>query len=485
MASKRVEFGMDGDCLVAQATASEIGIRPERVWNPSPSVDHRTEPYEVPRKLEMGIRGTEESGSKFSPPPFAVVVEGQGRKALVAVAAEPGWHLWNQADFVTRADGVKVIVDLEGHTAPAAAAQHAGVHLLEAEAGESSLALLARGLGGLYPGASAAPSIPDWWLRPIYCGWGDQVTVSMWLEGAGPEARALAYCTQGLYERWIRRLEQVGVPVGTVIIDAGWSPAGTWEPNTERWPDLRAFIERQHQAGRRVLLWLATWLWHGLPDEWCVFAGDIKLTADPTHPDYRAFLQKQVRRLISPDGYDADGFKIDQLAYCPTERAPRGGPRFGATGYYEQQAGTIRLAGEGWGCELLYRLQKDIYQAAKSAKPDCLVTSSTVHPYFHDTFDMVRLHDMGHVAPDIMAAMKARVDLSRAALPGKPIDTDDWVHSDYDLWMHYTTHSHALGVPCIFYAERFMHQWDREPATLLVPLKDLRKIARTWREACA
>jgi hypothetical protein len=128
-------------------------------------------------------------------------------------------------------------------------------------------------------------------------------------------------------------------------------------------------------------------------------------------------------------------------------------------------------------------LQKDIYRAAKDAKADALITSSTVHPYFHDTFDMVRLHDMGHVAPDIFAAMRARADLAHAALPGKPIDTDDWIHSDYEMWMRYTSGSGILGVPCIFYAERFMLDWSKEPATKLVPLRDLRRIAKAWARA--
>lgn len=137
-------------------------------------------------------------------------------------------------------------------------------------------------------------------------------------------------------------------------------------------------------------------------------------------------------------------------------------------------------AGRGWGCELLHQLQQDIYDAAKSVKPDCLITSSTVHPYFHDTLDMVRLHDMGHVAQDIFAAMGARADLARAALPGKLIDTDDWVHTDYDLWMRYTSGSRQLGVPCIFYSERFMINWRAEPATRSIPLRDLCKIATAW-----
>jgi hypothetical protein len=86
-------------------------------------------------------------------------------------------------------------------------------------------------------------------------------------------------------------------------------------------------------------------------------------------------------------------------------------------------------------------------------------------------------------APDIFAAMRARVDLAHAALPGKVIDTDDWTHSDYDMWIDYTSHSHTLGVPCILYAERFMQDWQHEPAAREIPLEDLRRIADAWRDA--
>jgi len=209
----------------------------------------------------------------------------------------------------------------------------------------------------------------------------------------------------------------------------------------------------------------------------------VKLTTDPTNPDYMACLRERVAQMVSPEGLDADGFKIDQLAYCPNQRRPRGGPRFGRTDSHDAPEEPIRLHGDGWGCELLYGLQKAICDAAKSAKPDCLITSSTVHPYFHDSFDMTRLHDTGIVSGDVIEAMRARSDLSRAALPGKPIDADDWVSTDYDQWMRYTSGSHALGVPCLFYAERFMADWHNEPATTLIPLDELRRIGEAWRQA--
>lgn len=471
------------NAVVVELSPAELGLVPSRVWNPSPSREHRTEPYALPQSLHIGIFGNELTSAKFSPPPFAVIVEdAEGRMALVSVAADDGWHRWNGVDFEAQADRVRVAIDLEGQTSPTEAIAHVRVEVFEANEGESRHELLARGLARQYPEASArAVEMADWWQRPIYCGWGDQVSTSMWLEGPGPEARALAYCIQGLYERWIARLDEAEVPFGTTIIDHGWSPAGSWQVDETRWPDLKGFIAREHERGRKVLLWIATWLWDGLPDEWCVFVDGRKLMADPTHPDYLAYVQAQVHHLLSAEGLDADGFKIDQLAYAPCQRRPRGGSRFGSTAYYDEPRELIRLHGDGWGAELLHAYQKAIYDAAKSAKPDALITSSTVHPYYHDTFDMVRLHDTGPVVGDVIESMRGRSDLSRAALPGKPIDADDWVHSDYQRWMDYTMRSHMLGVPCIFYGERFMLNWKHEPTTSLIPIEDLRRIAEAWR----
>ena len=96
---------------------------------------------------------------------------------------------------------------------------------------------------------------------------------------------------------------------------------------------------------------------------------------------------------------------------------------------------------------------------------------------------MTRLHDTGQVTGDVVEAMKARADLSRAAVPGKPIDADDWVHSDYEQWMRYTCGSHAIGVPCLFYAERYLYDKQGDAFTEVIPLDDLREIARTWDEA--
>lgn len=475
------------DYLVADITSKILGFSPKKVWCSSPSVLHRTSPYPVPKSIRMGIRGSDEAGAKFTPPPFAVVVENGAKekeRVLVTVKAHRGWHVWNFIEFKTTCRGTKVIIDLEGHTSVGPAKEHVSVFILKAREGESNMSLVARGLKRLYPSAyrPSVSKIPAWWYKPIYCGYGDQVATSLVLEGPGFEPRSMGYCIQGLYERWTDRLDKAGVPFGTVIIDAGWSQSGIWKPFSIQWPDLRGFIERQHDKGRRVLLWIATWFYEGLPDSWCLFSGKKRLSVDPANTQYRSFLKEQVYRLLSPDKgcYNADGFKIDQLAYVPTERRPRWGRIFGKGGMIKDHKPMIKNRGEKWGLELLYMLQKDIYRAAKAAKSDALVTSSTVHPYFHDTFDMVRLHDTGNVKTDVFCAMKARADLSKAALVHKPIDTDDWIHKDYKQWLSYTMNSYQLGVPCIFYSEKFVLDRFKKPVTTRIPLKDLRRIAKSW-----
>ncbi|MBN1555144.1 MAG: hypothetical protein JXA11_10390 [Phycisphaerae bacterium] len=483
------DFKIVGNVLKLRISPKMLGFSPARVWNPSPDNLHRTEPYDVPQRIEIGMRTTATSAARYSPAPYAVVVQNDTHKALIAVSARRGWHQWSFASFDAAWSGVTVKLDLEGRTPPEKACKHIRVNIIPAENDETNHELLARGLALLYPPTKIKSQTPDWWHRPIYCGWGDQVGISMHLEspqGCLGERHALAYCTQGLYTKWLERLEAADVPIGTVIVDAGWSDAGVWTPYPNHWPDLRGFIDGQHKKGRKVLLWIATWFHEGLPEEWCIRLGDTRLTADPTHPKYREFLRRQTHRLLAKGkgGFNADGFKIDQLSHTPSRIHPRSSEQFGRTpelkGTANQKISMYR--DNQWGCELLLQLQRDIYDAAKNAKSDCLITSSTVHPYFRDTFDMVRIHDTGDTDTDVYAAMKLRCDLSRAALPEFPIDTDNWIHGAYDKWLDYTCRSHTLGVPCIFYSTWFPETWYPRQSAREIPMKDLRNIGRIWKK---
>lgn len=477
-------FDVHKTLLVAKRTAASLGAgRFRTVWNPSPSQTHRLTPYPVPKTLSMGTRGNAESGAKMTPPPFAVGIQAQHGNFLLCVSADSGWHRWNSVRFQVNATTVTLTIDLEERSDPHDVRDHVrlSVHPWNPE---QPYAGLAAALRETYPESGCSRRVPDWWQRPIYCGWGDQVAMSAWAEGPGPEARALAYCTQGLYERWLARLEAMRVPVGTVIVDAGWSAGGVWKPLPHPWPDMRGFIDRQHARGRKVLLWIPTWLCDGLPDRWCIMAGKRRLCADPGNPEYRRFLIDQTRYAVGRHGLNADGFKIDQLAYVPNTRSPRGGEMFGRTEYLKR-AFPVRSMSPTWGVELLLTLQQTIADAARNVKPDALINTSTAHPAFVQCVDMLRLHDTGDIPESanlrVLDAMAARAALCRAALPNALIDTDNWVHSDYREWRHYTLNSWKLGVPCLFYAARFVRAWREEPCTRSIAAADLRRIGDAWR----
>ena len=66
---ENVEYVIEGDLLTCRVGADRLGFTAERIWNPSPSVLHRTEAYDVPYSLDIGIAGNHDTGAKFSPPP--------------------------------------------------------------------------------------------------------------------------------------------------------------------------------------------------------------------------------------------------------------------------------------------------------------------------------------------------------------------------------------------------------------------------------
>ena len=88
-----------GEELAFSISAAEIGFAPKRVWCPAPSWTHRTRPYSVPKTVSIGTRDTDEAGARFSPPPYAVLVEDGPRRAFVGVSADTGWHQWNYVSF--------------------------------------------------------------------------------------------------------------------------------------------------------------------------------------------------------------------------------------------------------------------------------------------------------------------------------------------------------------------------------------------------
>lgn len=274
---------------------------------------------------------------------------------------------------------------------------------------------------------------PAWWSEPMFCGWGAQMGRARDTGRPAPELS-----TREEYDAHLAVLAEHGLVPGTVVIDDKWQRAyGSWEPDPGRWPDLRGWIAARHAAGQRVLLWWRAWSTEGVPDELCVRTPDgHPVTLDPDHPGARALLTENIRRLLAPDGLDADGLKIDFTADTPSGHSLTG-------------------TGPGWGIALLHTQLATLYRAAKAAKPDALVVTHTPHPSFADVTDMIRLNDMLRLDdPDpwapLVPQMRYRAAVAAASCPGLLIDTDDWCAPDRAQWRAYGAVKRRLGVPALY-----------------------------------
>ncbi|MGI5397449.1 hypothetical protein [Streptomyces sp. CA-251251] len=281
---------------------------------------------------------------------------------------------------------------------------------------------------------------PVWWSEPMFCGWGAQMARARETGLAGPDLS-----TRAEYDAHLSHLRAHGLLPGTVVVDDKWQRAyGSWEPDEERWPDLRGWIAEQHAQGRRVLLWWRAWSAQGVPDELCVRTADGRpVGLDPGRPEARDWLAGHVRRMLAPDGLDADGLKVDFTADTPT-------------------GDSLDAHGGGWGIALLHRYLDTLYRAAKRAKSDALVVTHTPHPAFADVTDMVRLNDMLRLDdPDpyalVVPQMRMRAAVSATACPDTLIDTDDWCAPDREQWRAYTRVKDRLGVPALYVSTHLDH----------------------------
>ena len=284
-----------------------------------------------------------------------------------------------------------------------------------------------------------APTVPrtrpEWWTRPIFCGWGEQFRHHR-LEGG----RAVDWSRREHYGRWLGILASHGVVPGTIVIDDRWQATyGGNEPDEERWPDLRGWIADRHADGQRVLLWFKAWDPDGLPPEACVTdALGRPIAADPTSPAYEALLRASLHRMLSADGLAADGLKVDFTAQTPS------GPG-------------LRRQGDAWGVALLHRLLQLVYRFAKEANPESLIVTHTPSPLFADVTDMIRLNDLLRLEdpepfPPAVAQMTHRARVAAAIEPGMLIDTDDWCMPSKAEWRAYLAAKPLLGVPALYYA---------------------------------
>jgi hypothetical protein len=380
----------------------------------------------------LGCNGDGELGRGhwfFTPPPLALAFarEPQGPWLGLALDAPVQELTFVQAVHRPGDRAFHLTLEYEGHT------QVDGRF-------EAPAIVLRPGLATPYESfARDAPprETPSWWSGAIFCGWGAQCHLSSLGQGPAP-----ALATQENYDRFLGALEQHGVVPPTVTIDDKWQVTyGRNEPDTVKWPDLRGWIADRHVRGQKVLLWWKAWDPEGLDPELCVCRPDgVPVGLDPSNPATQELLREVMHELISPEGLDADGLKIDFTARTPSGHA-------------------LSHHGPAWGIALLHEQLKVVYDAVKHAKSDALVITQTPHPGFVDATDMVRLNDMLRLddpgpipAAAVVPQMRYRAAVVHAALPELLVDTDDWAIPDKATWRAYLAEKPSLGVPSLYYA---------------------------------
>lgn len=315
--------------------------------------------------------------------------------------------------------------------------------------------------------------IEDWWTRAMYCTWGDQMEAggnilmknlgcfSLLMMDLLPERicerivprdadmqrmnlvgskRYYDKISEHFVRESVKIIEESGFDIGTIVIDDKWMRFhGEKCANERKFPDFRGLIDELHAMGYRVILWYPVW-WI---DSRCETAinhpdylirdprGKIKYKFDITNPDVREHIREMVEYWLSPDGYDADGLKLDFVYDCPCLWDELHDPSYGV------------------GDELVLRMHELIYRSAKEAKRDSAVISISPNPFIAEWCDMIRLNDYFHIGIEGQL-MRARVCSS--ICPHRLIDSDTYNYRRN--YARYFAYASVYGVPAVYYVRR-------------------------------
>jgi hypothetical protein len=362
----------------------------------------------------------------FTPPPFCFSFEHEDGWIGMGLEASPGENQFTGYEYRGMGDAFYLQVPYEGHT------HVEGCYTLPAigfDFRKDPYDALQAHVEANCSWDIKKNNIPDWWYSPIFCGWGEQCYHASLEKGHAPN-----YSRQELYVQFLQTLKKNQIFPGIVVLDDKWQLTyGENQADPQKWPDIKGFIQNQHNAGQKVLLWLKAWDPEGLPVAECVTnAAGVPVAFDPSNPRFEKRLRESVRKMISEDGYNADGFKIDFTARIPS------GP-------------DLKAYGKIWGLELLKAYLRILYEEAKKHKPDALIMSHTPHPYLADVVDMIRLNDINTGQP-VNSAMRHRAYVASIACPNLIIDTDNWPMKDKAAWRNYVSIQPELGVPSLYFA---------------------------------
>jgi len=292
---------------------------------------------------------------------------------------------------------------------------------------------------------------PDvaWHHLPVFCGWAEQTTRAVPLDRE-PNTEA----TQKNYESWVAELERRGLPVGTIVIDDKWQKGyGSFDVDTQKWPDLKGFVAAQHARGRHVLLWVPVLHTDGLPLELCAHDVGGKCIAPSLGSQaYEAFLRKQIRTLVETVG--VDGFKEDWVG-APT------------------RAG-LPVPAELAGMEAVRWFQGILFTEAHRWRPDAMLETQTTNAAFRDSSDVLRLNDIYYSTRDVVGTMRERARVAHIS-GWELVDTDNASSTTLETWWEYMEAQPSIGIPALY----FLHKTEstmEEP-----PESNWQALAGIWR----
>lgn len=362
-----------------------------------------------------------------------------------------------------------LVLDYNGHTAVDGAWRSPQVRIFPAGSGEQAVSLYAEGLRdeGHVPAPRRDRDV-SWWREPIFCPWGQQLAYA---RQSGQPHRI--YCTEANYERYLAHLAAHGVCPGTIVLEFMWNrrlgePAG--DPG--KWPDVRAFVERCHGRGQRVLLWFGTWCeWKPvsylnvpvtpLPVEAAVLdPAGRPVDLDAATPAGERVVREFVRACLSdaPACLNADGFKVDLAHFSPYGRE-------------------LRSDGGLWGAALLHRLLSVVHGEARAVKPDCLLTGQAVNPYFEPVLDLYRSNDTDNDLPDVTPQLRFRHEMAQRVYGGRvEVDFESAPLTSLEQWRRVMRLAPELGVPDLYHVTHVCGSGEA------IPPEDLRALGALWEE---
>jgi len=364
----------------------------------------------------------------FAPPPlFLAFHEGRSWSGI-GIGTVPGLYRFPALEYTgSRYAGASFYVDYMGYLAVDGEFASPVLALNFASTPIDALARYTAWLDS--KGFSTRSQTRDvlWHHLPIFCGWAEQ-TVESVPYGVAPNTMS----TQANYEKWLAVLASRGLPIGTVIIDDKWqSHYGTFEVDTKKWPDMKAFVAAQHAQGRHVLLWVPVAQPDGLPPGLCVMAHNQCLLANVGSPAYEAYLRPRIRHLVADIGID--GFKED---WVDAPAAPG-----------------LPLAEPAVGIEFVRRFQWILWSETHQDKPDAMVETQTPNALFRDSSDLIRLNDIWYATRNVPQVLRIRAAIAHAS--GWPlVDTDNASSTTLRDWWRYMLAQPSIGVPALYFVTK-------------------------------